>query len=92
MKKEKKKFEMYETTYNDVESCEDECNIFMEPSDCIEIQSLQDELVRYKDLKPIDIYLDHCHQFSDKNMKLLTKDIDDYKYNSSNVHDKLLSL
>ena len=59
---------MYEDTQDDddILKCNDSDHdegthdIYAEPENCTEIETLADELQKYRDEKPIDIYLAHC--------------------------------
>jgi len=43
-------------------------SIFTEPSNCTDIISLLEEINKSKDKKPVEIFLDHCSEFSKKNI------------------------
>ena len=76
----------------DIAKCDDgDCSIFEEPANCIQMQSLEDENKKYKDIKPVDIYLSHCETWAKKNLKTLKVPIVEYKFMKEDCKGKVLS-
>lgn len=58
--------------------------ILYEPSACINIPTVKEELDRYKHMgilqKPVEIYLDHCLRYAKSNLKKDSIMITDYEF------------
>lgn len=64
----------------------------MDQAGCVQIPSIEEETQKFKDMKPFDIYLDYCQQFSENNLKKERVSIPEYLFQAADFDEGNQSL
>jgi len=65
--------------------------MMVEPEGCIDIPKLLDETKDAREHKPIDIYLEFCHQYCKTNLTAVKKRLDQYNWKPTDFGNRSLN-